>query len=122
MKLTRTESATRIKIIEQADDDIEITRADYEGAENRLRLKGREELDLAAALSLSSAEDDLSRAALDEKQAREAIQSGDRHGRDLNRALGQATDLVAEKHHDYSAARVGIRPGGANCSDCIGES
>ena len=92
------------KIIENADDDIEITREDYESAESAI-LKGREELDLAAK-SLSDAEDDLNRAALDEKQAREAIQSGDRHGRDLNRSLGQATDLVAEKHHDYSVAKL----------------
>lgn len=94
----------QVKIIEQAEEDIEIIRSDYEGAENA-RIKGQEELD-AAALSLSSAEEDLSRAALDEKQAREAIQSGDRHGRDLNRALGQATDLVAEKHQEYSAAKL----------------
>ena len=46
----------QIKIIEQAEEDIEIIRSDYEGAENA-RIKGQEELD-AAALSLSSAEED----------------------------------------------------------------
>lgn len=94
----------QLKIIEDADEDIEIIRDDYQGAESAI-LKGREELNSATA-SLSAAEDDLDRAALDEKQAREAIQSGDRHGRDLNRALGQATDLVSEKHQNYSVAKL----------------
>ncbi len=94
----------QLKIIESAEEDIDIIRGDYEGAESA-RIQGQEELDQAAR-NLSDAEEDLGRAALDEKKAREAIQSGDKHGRDLNRALGQATDLVAEKHQEYSAARL----------------
>ena len=94
----------QLKIIEDADEDIEIIRGDYQGAESAI-IKGREELDLATA-SLSAAEDDLNRAALDEKQARAAIQSGDKHGRDLNRALGQATDLVSEMHQNYSVDKL----------------
>ena len=90
----------QLKIIESTEEDIEIIRDDYERAE-AARIKGQEELDTAAQ-SLTTADDDLASAALDEKKAREAIQSGDRHGRDLNRALGQATDLVANKHQNYS--------------------
>ena len=94
----------QLKIIEQAQEDIEIIREDYQAVEDA-RIKGQEELD-DAVLSLSKAEEDLSRAALDEKEAREAIQSGDRHGRDLNRALGKATDLVSTKHQEYSVTRL----------------
>ena len=94
----------QLKIIESTEEDIEIIREDYESAENA-RISGQEELDQAKE-SLLEADSDLIQAASDEKQAREAIQSGDRHGRDLNRALGQATDLVAEKHQEYSIARL----------------
>ncbi len=94
----------QLKIIESTEEDIEIIREDYESAENA-RISGQEELDHAKE-SLLEADSDLIQAASDEKQAREAIQSGDRHGRDLNRALGQATDLVAEKHQEYSIARL----------------
>ena len=94
----------QLKIIESTEEDIEIIREDYESAENA-RISGQDELDQAKE-SLLKADSDLIQAASDEKQAREAIQSGDRHGRDLNRALGQATDLVAEKHQEYSIARL----------------
>ena len=94
----------QLKIIESTEEDIEIIREDYESAENA-RESGQEELNQAKE-SLLKADSDLVQAASDEKQAREAIQSGDRHGRDLNRALGQATDLVAEKHQEYSIARL----------------
>ncbi len=94
----------QLKIIESTEEDIEIIREDYESAENA-RISGQDELDQAKE-SLLEADSDLIQAASDEKQAREAIQSGDRHGRDLNRALGQATDLVAEKHQEYSIARL----------------
>ena len=94
----------QLKIIESTEEDIEIIREDYESAENA-RISGQEEL-VHAKESLLEADSDLIQAASDEKQAREAIQSGDRHGRDLNRALGQATDLVAEKHQEYSIARL----------------
>ena len=94
----------QLKIIESTEEDIEIIREDYESAENA-RESGQEELNQAKE-SLLKADSDLVQAASDEKQAREAIQSGDRHGRDLNRALGQATDLVAQKHQEYSIARL----------------
>ena len=94
----------QLKIIESTEEDIEIIREDYESAENA-RISGQEGLDQAKE-SLLTADSDLIQAASDEKQAREAIQSGDRHGRDLNRALGRATDLVAEKHQEYSIARL----------------
>ncbi|MDB4602738.1 AAA family ATPase [Euryarchaeota archaeon] len=94
----------QLKIIESTEEDIEVIREDYESAENA-REAGQEELNQAKE-SLLKADSDLVQAASDEKQAREAIQSGDRHGRDLNRALGQATDLVAEKHQEYSIARL----------------
>ena len=92
------------KIIESTNEDIEIIR------EEHLRVKDAhdgalEELD-NAKLKLSESEEDLLRAADEETQAREAIQSGDRLGRDLNRALGQATELVTKTQQDYSEAKL----------------
>jgi len=92
------------KIIQSTNEDIEIIR------EEHLRVKDAhdgalEELD-NAKLKLSESEEDLLRAADEETQAREAIQSGDRLGRDLNRALGQATELVTKTQQDYSEAKL----------------
>ena len=41
-----------------------------------------------------------------EKEARKAIQSGDRHGRDLNRALGKATEAEQAANTNFSQAQL----------------
>lgn len=92
------------KIIESTNNEIEIIREDH------LRVKDsydsvNQELE-NAQINLSNSEKDLASAAVDETQARDAIQSGDRLGRDLNRALGQATELVTQTHQDYSTAKL----------------
>ena len=92
------------KIIESTNNEIEIIREDH------LRVKDsydnvNQELE-DARINLSKSQEDLASAALDETQARDAIQSGDRLGRDLNRALGQATELVTQTHQDYSTAKL----------------
>ena len=43
---------------------------------------------------------------MDENDAREAIQSGDKHARDLNRALGKATDAVSSAQDLHSEAQL----------------
>ena len=92
------------KIIESTNQEIEIIREDHQAVKEAhdSACKGLED----AKLNLSNSEEDLKKAAIEESQAREAIQSGDRLGRDLNRALGQATELVTEAHQDYSNAKL----------------
>ena len=94
----------QLKIIESTNEDIDIIREDH------LKVKdahGAANQDLEEAeINLSNSEEDLANAALDETQAREAIQSGDRLGRDLNRALGKATELVTQTHQEYSNAKL----------------
>ena len=92
------------KIIESTNQEIEIIREDHQAVKEAhdSACKGLED----AKLNLSNSEEDLKKAAMEESQAREAIQSGDRLGRDLNRALGQATELVTEAHQDYSNAKL----------------
>ena len=92
------------KIIESTTQDIEIIREDHLGVKDA-HDSAFQELE-SAEINLSKSEEDLEKAAIDENQAREAIQSGDRLGRDLNRALGQATELVTKTHQDYSDAKL----------------
>ncbi len=60
----------------------------------------------AANEALSLADKSLKQAAKDENDAREAIQSGDKHARDLNRALGKATDAVSTAQDLHSQAQL----------------
>ena len=92
------------KIIESTNHEIEIIREDHHRVKDSYD-SAHQELE-NAQINLSNSQEDLARAALDENQAREAIQSGDRLGRDLNRALGQATELVTQTHQDYSTAKL----------------
>jgi chromosome segregation protein len=92
------------KIIELTNQDIERIREDHVGVKDAHET-ALQELE-SAEINLSQSEEDLEKAAIDESQAREAIQSGDRLGRDLNRALGQATELVTELHQEYSEAKL----------------
>tara|TARA_B100001173_G_scaffold125739_1_gene109230 strand:- start:2883 stop:6872 length:3990 start_codon:yes stop_codon:yes gene_type:complete len=92
------------KIIESTNHEIEIIREDHQRVKDSYD-SAHQELE-NAQINLSNSQEDLARAALDENQAREAIQSGDRLGRDLNRALGQATELVTQTHQDYSTAKL----------------
>ena len=92
------------KIIESTNNEIEIIREDHHRVKDSYD-SAHQELE-NAQINLSNSQEDLARAALDENQAREAIQSGDRLERDLNRALGQATELVTQTHQDYSTAKL----------------
>ena len=53
-----------------------------------------------------SSQASLKKAAQDEEEARKAIQSGDKHGRDLNRLLGKATEDEQTASTAYSQAQL----------------
>ena len=59
-----------------------------------------------ASGALEAAIQSLKQAAKDEEVAREAIESGDKHGRDLTRVLGKATEAVDAAHSSHAQARL----------------
>jgi len=85
-------------------DEIEVIQGDLDsvlGAVEKLVA----EVD-AAKQAVEGANGDLDKAEADENEARKAIESGDRHSRDLNRALGLATDEVNKVHAIRAEARL----------------
>ena len=87
-----------------ANDEIEVIQGDLDsvlGAVEKLVA----EVD-AAKQAVEGANGDLDKAEADENEARKAIESGDRHSRDLNRALGLATDEVNKVHAIRAEARL----------------
>ena len=56
--------------------------------------------------AVSDAEECLKNADIKEKEARKAIQSGDKHGRDLNRKLGQATESENIAQSKYAKSQL----------------
>jgi chromosome segregation protein len=83
--------------IEQIGDDLEAAQSAKDAAEASLN---------DAHNSLKSSHTASLQAAKDEEEARNAIELGDRHGRDLNRALGKANELVDETHIAHAEARL----------------
>ena len=74
------------RMIERSDEEAQILVKEREGAENARSQAEQKISDLHQ--SVSDSKEDLKRAAREEQEARKAIESGDKHGRDLNRALG----------------------------------
>ena len=92
------------RAIESSQKEIEILIREREGAEKaRLQAEGSI-ADLHQRVSDSKAA--LKRASADEEEARKAIQSGDKHGRNLNRLLGQASEEEQAASSKYSQAQL----------------
>jgi len=91
-------------IIESAEEDAEEFRAELRGAQS-----AHEQAETAlesASEALEDAKESLKRAFEDERDAREAIESGDKAGRGLKRILGHATEAVDEAHTTHAEARL----------------
>jgi len=90
--------------IESSEGEVEILTREREGAD-AARSKAEQSIsDLRQSVSDSKAA--LKKAAQDEEEARKAIQSGDKHGRDLNRLLGKATEEEQSASTTYSQAQL----------------
>ena len=55
---------------------------------------------------MTDADNSLEEAERDEAEARKAIESGDKHSRDLNRALGMANEELSKVHDKMAEARL----------------
>ena len=89
---------------EEATEETEELNGDLEGvlgAEEKIQAT----VD-AAQTATRAADENLVKAEADESEARTAIESGDKHARDLNRALGKATEAVTEAHTERAEARL----------------
>ena len=92
------------RIIEHSEGEIEEFEGELERAE-KARVDAEGSLKDASE-ALVSANQSLKQAAKDEEDARDAIQSGDKHGRDLKRILGKATEAVDKAHSTHAQARL----------------
>ena len=92
------------RIIEHAEGEIEEFEGELDRAE-KARVEAEGSLKDASE-TLVSANQSLKQAAKDEEGARDAIQSGDKHARDLKRILGKATEAVDEAHSTHSQVRL----------------
>jgi len=92
------------RIIEHAEGEIEEFEGEHERAE-KARVDAEGSLKDASE-ALVSANQSLKQAAKDEEDARDAIQSGDKHARDLKRVLGKATEVVDEAHSAHAQASL----------------
>ena len=89
---------------ESSEGEIEILIREREGAD-KARIQSEQSItDLRQRVSDSKAA--LKKAAEDEEEARKAIQSGDKLGRDLNRLLGKATEVEQSASTAYSQAQL----------------
>ena len=92
------------RAIESSEEEIEILIREREGAD-KARIQSEQSItDLHQRVSDSKAA--LKKAAEDEEEARKAIQSGDKLGRDLNRLLGKATEDEQSASTAYSQAQL----------------
>ena len=92
------------RIIESSGDETQILVKEREGAENARSQAEQKISDLHQ--SVSDSKEDLKRAAREEEEARKAIESGDKHGRDLNRALGKATEAEQSASTAFAQAQL----------------
>ena len=90
--------------IERAASELEILESEREGADQAR--SQAEELISKMHRSVSESKASLKMAAKNEEDARKAIQSGDKHGRDLNRKLGKATEDEQNANSTYSQAQL----------------
>ena len=92
------------RTIESSEEEIEILIREREGADKAHIQSEQSITDLHQSVSDSKAA--LKKAAEDEEEARKAIQSGDKLGRDLNRLLGKATEDEQFASTAYSQAQL----------------
>lgn len=92
------------RMIERSDEETQILVKEREGAENARSQAEQKISDLHQ--SVSDSKEDLKRAAREEEEARKAIESGDKHGRDLNRALGKATEAEQSATNAFAQAQL----------------
>ncbi|MCH1592025.1 MAG: hypothetical protein L7R66_03425, partial [Candidatus Thalassarchaeaceae archaeon] len=90
--------------IERAEGEVEILVRERDGADTARSQAEQSISDMHQSVSDSKAA--LKEAAKDEDEAREAIQSGDKRGRDLNRLLGKATENEQTTSAAYSQAQL----------------
>ena len=90
--------------IEKSEDEVEILAGERDGADTARSQAEQSITDLQQSVLDSQAS--LKKAAQDEEEARKAIQSGDKHGRDLNRLLGKATEDEQTASTAYSQAQL----------------
>jgi len=92
------------RAIESSEGEVEILIREREGAD-KARIQSEQSItDLHQKVSDSKAA--LKKAAEDEEEARKAIQSGDKLGRDLNRLLGKTTEDEQSASTAYSQAQL----------------
>ncbi len=88
----------------RARSEVENLSKEREGAD---KARSDAEEDLASLRkAVTDSKEDLRKAAEDEKSAREAIQSGDKHGRSLNRALGKSMQSEQSSMEAFSQAQL----------------
>ncbi|MAH98918.1 MAG: chromosome segregation protein SMC [Euryarchaeota archaeon] len=87
-----------------AEEEIEILVREREGADTA---RSKSELKITELQrSVIDSKEALKKASEDEAKARKAIESGDKHGRDLNRILGKATEKEQSASGTYSQAQL----------------
>jgi chromosome segregation protein len=102
---------TRKDRIEDAEGTIEETQSEIDTLSEE-RISAEEALQshldglTAAEEALAKADADMESAAQEEKDARDAISSGDRATHDLNRAFGKATEAVTKVDEERAAASL----------------
>ena len=92
------------KIISNSNEEITTLKKELERAMGA-KDEANEKL-LTAKKSLEDAEQSLIDSAKEEAEARKAIESGDKFARDLNRALGKASERVSEAQDSYAQAQL----------------
>ena len=90
--------------ISRTRSEIEKLHKEREGAD-KARADSESELD-SLKQAVTDSKESLRRAAEDEKSARAAIQSGDKHGRDLNRALGKKMQSEQTCMEEFAQAQL----------------
>ncbi len=104
METSRDRIGDQKRAASDARTEIDEVQGDLDGVEAAVA-KLVEEV-RAAKQSVEDADAALAQAEADETEARKAIESGDKHARDLNRALGLATDEVNSVHERRAEARL----------------
>jgi len=90
--------------IARARSEVKNLNEEQEGAD---KARADSESDLASLTqAVIDSKESLRKAAEDEKSARAAIQSGDKHGRDLNRALGKSMQSEQSSREEFAQVQL----------------
>ena len=92
------------KNISNSKEELEILSKELNRALNA-RDEANQKL-ISAKESLEGTKKSLDEAAKEEADARKAIESGDKFARDLNRALGKASEMVSSAQDAYAQAKL----------------